>query len=90
MMMPDEIWAIHDAKYGKPWIQGSSDPQSFEPQDSFARYIRADLYADQARELAGRLARAQKGNIRMRCNGETVETVADVVALLRSIAETKP
>jgi hypothetical protein len=75
--MPDEIWANthHQWTTAGIWSMPS------------ARYIRADLYADQARELAGDFRRWLFMTPHERNISETPERV---MALLRSIAETKP
>jgi hypothetical protein len=77
-----EIWAWpsrDDPDAGQWLVWGATD--------SLARYIRADLYADQARELADRLASCWDDCVSVQ---SFKTTQRDVIAFLRSIAETKP
>jgi hypothetical protein len=95
--MPDEIWAVTFYEYSDGRRSGAwySNRQP-DATEADVRFIRADLYADQARELAKRIDEfgpmLRSGNKYMNARHELLwsQLLDDINGLLRSIAETKP
>jgi hypothetical protein len=88
-VMPDELWCTKstDTEWGRWWASNHTMTWG-------TRYIRADLYADQARELDARmtdyLGNGGYFNPEMMDHDKVSRLILDARNFLRSIAETKP